>query len=139
VRELDPTFPRTGVIRQAYVKKGLFTDALDEIEKWRHAWGDQPWTWSELAYVYGSSGQQSQARYALQKLLEWDHRKPVDPAAVAWAYLGVGDKDQAFAYLEKAYVQHSNMLATLKVEPGFDPLRGDPRYQDLLRRVRLAE
>ena len=92
-----------------------------------------------LPTFMASSGQQSQARYALQKLLEWDQRKPVDPAAVAWAYLGVGDKDQAFAYLEKAYVQHSAKLATLKVEPGFDPLRADPRYQDLLRRVRLAE
>ena len=139
VRELDPNFPRTGVIRAAYVQKGLFTDALEEIEKWRRTYGDQPWTWSELAYVYGRSGQQSQARYALQKLLEWDHRKPVDPAAVAWAYVGVGDPDQAFAYLEKAYVQHSVMITTLKVEPGFDPLRADPRYQYLLRRVRLAE
>ena len=139
VRELDPTFPRTGVIRAAYVQKGLFTDAVEEIEKWRSVYGDQPWTWSELAYVYGHSGQQSEARYALQKLLEWDQRKPVDPAAVAWAYLGVGDTDNAFAYLEKAYVQHSAKLATLKVEPGFDPLRADPRYQDLLRRVRLAE
>ena len=117
VRELDPNFPRTGVIRHAYVQKGLFNNALDEIEKWRHAYGDQPWTWSELAYVYGISGQQSQARHALQKLLEWDQRKPVDPAAIALAYLGVGNKDQAFAYLEKAYVQHSLTLATLKVEP----------------------
>jgi len=42
-------------------------------------------------------------------------------------------------HLEAAYVQHSNTLATLKVEPGFDPLRADPRYQALLRRVGLAE
>jgi len=47
--------------------------------------GDQPLTWSELAYVKRRSGQQSQASYALQKLLEWDQRKPVDPAAIAWA------------------------------------------------------
>jgi len=139
VRELDPNFSRTGVIRAAYVQKGLFNNALDEIEKWQHVYGAQPWTWSELAYVYGRSGQQSQARHALQKLLECDQRKPVDPAAIAWAYLGVGNKDQAFAYLEAAYVQHSNTLATLKVEPGFDPLRADPRYQALLRRVGLAE
>jgi tetratricopeptide (TPR) repeat protein len=139
VRELDPTFPRTGVIRAAYVQKGLFSDAVEEIEKWRSLYGDQAWTWTELAYVYGRSGQQSQATYALQKLLEWDQRKPVDPAVVAWAYVGVGKKDQAFVYLEKAYIQHSMTLVTLKVEPRFDPLRDDPRYQDLLRRVRLAE
>ena len=139
VREMDPTFPRSGMIRFAYVQKGLFTNALEEIEKWRRAYGDQPWTWSELAYIDGKSGQQAQAEHALQKLLQWDPRQPVDPTAIAWAYLGTGNKDQAFAYLEKAYLQHSSAIATLKVEPGFDPLRNDPRYEDLLRRVHLAE
>lgn len=51
----------------------------------------------------------------------------------------MGEKDQAFAWLEKAYSQHSNALTKLKVEPAYDPLRGDPRFQDLLRRVRLAQ
>lgn len=139
VREMDPNFSRTGLIRSAYEQKGLFTNALEEIEKWRHAYGDQPWTWSELAYVYGRSGQQAQAEYALQKLLQLDQRQPVDPATIVWAYVGIGDKDQAFAYLEKAYLRHSSTLTSLKVEPGFDPLRGDPRYQDLLRRVGLAQ
>ena len=139
VREMDPNFSRTGLIRSAYEQKGLFINALEEIEKWRHAYGDQPWTWSELAYVYGRSGQQAQAEHALQKLLQWDQRQAVDPAAIVWAYVGTGNKDQAFAYLEKAYTQHSSTLTTLKVEPGFDPLRSDPRYQDLLRRVGLAQ
>jgi TolB-like protein/Tfp pilus assembly protein PilF len=139
VREMDPNFSRTGLIRSAYEQKGLFIDALEEIEKWRHAHGDQPWTWSELANVYGRSGQQAQAEHALQKLLQWDRRQPVDPAAIVWAYIGTGNKDQAFAYLEKIYLQHSSTLTFLKVEPGYDPLRSDPRYQDLLRRVGLAQ
>lgn len=138
VREMDPNFPRTGLIRFAYEQKGLSANALDEIEKWRRANGDQPWTWSELAYVYGRSGQQAQAEHALQKLLQWDQREPVDPAAIVWAYVGTGNNDQAFAYLEKAYLQHSSTLTTLKVEPRFDPLRSDPRYEDLLRRVGLS-
>jgi hypothetical protein len=46
---------------------------------------------------------------------------------------------EAFACLEKAYLQHSATIATLKVEPAFDPLRGDPRYQDLMGRVGLAQ
>jgi tetratricopeptide (TPR) repeat protein len=139
VREMDPNFPRTGLIRFAYEQKGLFSDALEEIEKWRRAYGDQPWTWSELAYIYGRSGKQAQAEHALQKLQQLDHRHPVDPASIVWAYVGTGNKDQAFAYLEKAYVQHSSTLTSLKVEPGFDPLRSDPRYHDLLRRVGLAQ
>jgi hypothetical protein len=63
----------------------------------------------------------------------------VDPAAFAWAYAGMGNKDQALAWLDKAYVQHSNHMKTLKVEPGWDPLRSDPRFQQLVQRVGLAQ
>jgi hypothetical protein len=62
-----------------------------------------------------------------------------DPSVFVYAYLGLGDKDAAFVWLEKAYAQHSNSITTLKVDPIYDPLRGDPRLQDLLRRVGLAE
>jgi hypothetical protein len=51
----------------------------------------------------------------------------------------VDNKDQALDWLEKAYDQHSNVMVTLKVEPGFDPLRSDPRFQNLIRRVGLAQ
>jgi len=138
VREMDPTFPRTGLIRFAYEQNGEFDNPLDEIQKWRRVYGDQPWTWSELAYIYGKTGQQSQAEYALQKLLQVDQRQPVDPAVIAVAYIGVGARDKAFDYLEKAYAQHSSAICSLKVEPTFDPLRDDRRYEDLLRRVGLA-
>jgi TolB-like protein/DNA-binding winged helix-turn-helix (wHTH) protein/Flp pilus assembly protein TadD len=139
VREMDPAFPRTGLIRFAYEQKGLFDNPLDEIQKWRRVHGDQPWTWSELAYIYGKTGQQSQAEHALQKLLQLDQRQPVDPAAIVIAYVGVGAKDQAFVYLQKAYAEHSSAICSLKVEPRFDPLRDDRRYEDLLRRVGLAQ
>jgi hypothetical protein len=51
----------------------------------------------------------------------------------------MGNKEEALADLEKAYSERGNILTTLRVEPAFDPLRSDPRFQDLLRRVRLAE
>jgi hypothetical protein len=51
----------------------------------------------------------------------------------------VGDKEEALADLEKAYAQHFNIMTSLKVEPGFDPLRSDPRFLDLLRRAGLAQ
>jgi hypothetical protein len=63
----------------------------------------------------------------------------MDPAAILRAHIGMGDKDQSFAWLEKAYSQHSNALTTLKVDPIYDPLRGDPRFQELMRRVGLAQ
>jgi len=61
------------------------------------------------------------------------------PRIIAWVYVGLGDKDQALAWLEKAYAQHSNELTTMKVCPVYDPLRSDPRFQDLLRRLGLAQ
>jgi hypothetical protein len=53
------------------------------------------------------------------------------------AYLGLGDNDEAFAWFERAYEEQSNILIYIKVSPWFDPLRGDPRFQDLVRRVGL--
>jgi hypothetical protein len=54
------------------------------------------------------------------------------------AYLGVGDKEQAFAWMEQAYEEQSMILQYLKVHPFFDPVRDDPRFADLLRRVGLS-
>jgi len=65
--------------------------------------------------------------------------KPVDADLFVWAYLGTGDNDEVFAWLEKGYAQHSNALIALKAYPYYDSLRGDPRFQDLLRRLGLAE
>jgi hypothetical protein len=58
---------------------------------------------------------------------------------LAVAYARLGDKDQALAWLEKAYAQHSNGLTSLKVDPTYDLVRGDPRFKDLLRRVGLEQ
>ncbi len=139
VRELDPNFSRAGLIRWAYDQKGMFKDALADTEFYRRVYGDQPWAWSSLAYVYGRSGQPVQAQHALAKLQELNRRRPMDPAVIAWAHVGMGNKDQALVWLEKAYAQHSNVMVTLKVEPAFDPLRSDPRFQDLMHRVGFAQ
>jgi TolB-like protein/DNA-binding winged helix-turn-helix (wHTH) protein/Tfp pilus assembly protein PilF len=138
VLEMEPNFPRAHVLIFAYAQKGLFAEALADIEKWRRV-DDTPWPWAAEAYVYGRWGQQEQARRALKKFEEVNRRQPMDLWAIACAYATMGNKDQAFALLEKAYSQHSNALTALKVEPGYDPLRNDPRFQDLLRRVGLAQ
>ena len=62
----------------------------------------------------------------------------VPPAAFVNAYLGLGDNAEAFAWLEQAYEEQSNILIYIKVFPLFDSLRGDPRFEDLVRRVGLS-
>jgi hypothetical protein len=75
----------------------------------------------------------------MEELLRYNRRHPLDPMMFVTPYVGIGDKDQAFASLEKSVAAHSPALVTLRVEPAFDPLRSDPRFDDLLRRVGLAQ
>ena len=116
----------------------MFADALADMQKWIGT-GFDPWYWSSLAYLYGRAGQEAQAQSALKRLLELNRHGQVDPSVVLWAYAGMGNKDQAFAWMERAYEQHSNSLTSLKVEPGYDSLRSDPRFQSFLHRVGLDQ
>ncbi len=139
VRELDPNFPRTNLIEHAYEQKGMFAEALADLQRTLSSLGDSPYTIAEMAYVYGRTGQRTQARLWLAKLEALNRRQPMDPATFVRPSIGMGDKEQAFIWLERAYAQHANSLIALKVDPVYDPLRGDPRFQDLLRRVGLSQ
>lgn len=90
-----------------------------------------------LGMVYALAGQKDEANKILNELLELNKRRYVTPAALANLYIGLDNKDQAFFWLEKAFQERSNYLAYLKVFPILDPLRSDPRFADLVRRVGL--
>src|SRR5579863_2572385 len=137
VLEMEPNFPRAQMLIDAYVQKGLYADALAAAEAW-HQRNPTPWTWTLLAYTSGRSGDRAKARLALQQLEQIGQRRPLDSLAFAVAYLGLDDKDKALAWLEKASMQHSSGLTALKVDPIYDPLRSDPRFQALTRRIGLA-
>jgi tetratricopeptide (TPR) repeat protein len=120
----------------AYVEKGRFAEALAEIKD--SSQESDIWTSAWQAYVYGRAGRQPEAQEALEKVRASYERGKTDADPVLWAYLGIGDREQALVWLEKAYATRSNLLTTLKVNPAFDPLRNDPRFIDLLRQVHLA-
>jgi len=133
----DPNFDRAlGIIIYAYVQQGMFSKALAEADVVGRIYGDGPWYWSTLAYVYGRAGQAERARRELVKLKNLSQHGQLSPDFMICAHLGMGEKEEAFADLESAYDEHYN-LTNLKVEPAFDPLRNDPRFQDLLRRLNL--
>lgn len=138
VLDMEPDFPRAHIVEFVYVQKALFAYALADVNKWQRVEGD-PWNWAILAYIYGRSGQPVQARQALQKLEDLNRHRRIDPTALAVAHTGMGNKDEALAWLQKAYLEHSGPLTALKVDPIYDPLRSDPRFQDLLRRVGLGQ
>src|ERR1700722_12336822 len=138
VHELDPSFPRVdGLTVRAYEEKGTFPDALAELEKSRPLYNS--WACAELAYIYGRTGQPAQAAVALARMEEFNRGQPLDPVVFVEPYIGMDRKDEAFLWLNKAYAQHSNALTALKVDPLYDPLRSDPRFEDLLRRVGLSQ
>lgn len=136
VLEMDPSFPRAHMLINVYVQKGLFADALADVEGWRHGQGTA-WGWGALAYIYGRSGQRAKAKFALEQLERVSRSQMVDPLSFSVAYIGIGDKEKAIAWLQKAYQWHSSSLTALKVDPTYDPLRNDPRFQALVRRIGL--
>jgi TolB-like protein/Tfp pilus assembly protein PilF len=138
ISQLDPNFPRARNVIFAYTENRLYADALAQAEAMRRLDPEDPWSWSSLAFVHGRSGQLEQAQTALEKLILLNRTHQVDPGAIARAYLGMGKKNETMAWLEKAYIQHSDTMTTLKVDPVFDPLRSDPRFQALMRRVGLT-
>jgi len=139
VREMDPSFGRTHLVVDAYLQQGRFAEALANLEDWRRTSGDGIHISSRLVYLYGRMGQTDKARAELRKLEAVNRTQSLDPVPMALAYVGIGDKEAALRSLEKAYAERSNLLTALKVEPVYDPLRDDPRFQELLRRVGLAE
>jgi TolB-like protein/DNA-binding winged helix-turn-helix (wHTH) protein/Flp pilus assembly protein TadD len=138
VLEMDPSFGRAHRVVDAYIQQGRFAESVAKLEEWRLVSGDGTNTSARLVYLYGRMGQNDKAQAELRKLEAMNQTHPPDPASMAMAYVGVGNKEAALNSLQKAYAERSNELTALKVEPVYDPLRDDPRFQELLRRVRLA-
>jgi len=136
VLDRDPGFAHAHDIGLVYVQTDQCSAALND-------WHAQPVQnlgsyWARTAYLEGRCGRPELARQALARVLELEKQHSHNPTMLAaTAYLGVGDKEKAVDWLVKAYQQRTNELTKLKVDPVFDPLRNDPRFQDLLRRVGL--
>jgi len=92
-----------------------------------------------LVRAYAHAGRRAEALRLLDELKRRQQTGYVPAAAFVNAHLGLGDNEQAFAWLERAYQEHSQILQYIKVHPFFDPLRGDPRFADLVRRVGLDQ
>ena len=138
VLEMEPNFPRAHMVSYAYVEKGRFADALADIESWSRI-DESPWIWSLRAYAYGRSGQPTKARQAMARLRHVYRRQQLDPSPMVIAELGLSNHDEALAWLHEAYTRRSSALTALKVDPTYDPLRSDPRFQKLLQGVGLAQ
>ncbi|MGC1297761.1 MAG: tetratricopeptide repeat protein [Alloacidobacterium sp.] len=112
-------------------------EAIPVLEKAASVTDRSPGVISTLVWAYAHTGRRADALRLLGELKKRQQTGYVPAGAFVNAYLGLGDNDEAFAWFERAYEEQSNSLVYIKVFPLFDPLRGDPRFQDLVRRVGL--
>jgi DNA-binding winged helix-turn-helix (wHTH) protein/TolB-like protein len=135
--ELNPRMARAHVsIGMTYVQMGKHEEAIAEIKQAISLQEDTR-NIAALGYAYAVAGKRDEARKVIDDLAERSKRKYVSPSFIAGIYAGLGERDQAFAWLEKAYQERQPSLTLIGVEAVFDPLRSDPRFADLMRRVGL--
>jgi TolB-like protein/DNA-binding winged helix-turn-helix (wHTH) protein/Tfp pilus assembly protein PilF len=138
--EMDPDFalPRM-VLGQAYEQKGMAPQAIAELQKAVANSHDSPPMLGSLGHAFALAGNKAEAEKILAQMLEQSKKRYVSPFYVAIVYAGLHENEKAMDWLEKAYADRSNAIIFLKVDPDFDGLRSNPRFQALLRRLALQE
>jgi TolB-like protein/DNA-binding winged helix-turn-helix (wHTH) protein/Flp pilus assembly protein TadD len=135
--EMDPNFALAhNQLGQAYLQKQMPDEAITELQKAVHLSAGSPTCIANLARAYALSGKKSEAIKLLSDLKKSATTNYSHASEIAVIYAALDDKTQAMSWLEKGYEERFNPGVLLR--PGFDPLRSDPRFQDLLRRIGLS-
>ena len=121
-----------------YLPQSMYKDGIAEFEEILVISPSSAVALSEVGYGHALAGRRAEAQRVLEQLDELSKSKYVPTVSIARIYTGLGDKDMAFTWLEKSYIDRSiGGLTCVKLDPTFDPLRSDPRFADLLRRMNL--
>jgi serine/threonine-protein kinase len=137
--EMDSNFWLSHInLGRSYTQKGMHAEAINGLERAREVSPGNTEVLSFLGFAYAAAGESAEALETLLELEEQSKLSYVPSYHLAIVHAGLGQKDQAFEWLERAFESHAVDLFTLKVEPMFDSLRSDQRFHDLLRRVGLA-
>ena len=135
--ELFPGFSRAHFrLGLTYLQKKMYPEAIAELQKISDR---DSMSIAALAYAYGLSGQKAEALKLVDELKQRSKREFVSPYYMAFAYVGLEERDQALTSLEKAYQDRDHRLRLLKAEPVWDSLRADPRFQDIQHGVGLPQ
>jgi len=137
--ELDPSlYIPHFLLSYAYVEKGMYEEAIAEAQKAIDlSEGRDPVVITTRGYVYAAAGNQEEAKKALSEALELSKQRYVSPWGIALIYVGLGQKDKAFEWLEKAYEEHDHWMYMFKVHRALYSLHDDPRYTALLKKMNL--
>jgi adenylate cyclase len=136
ILELDPNSADARLyLGLTYLQKGMFQEARVEFEHWAELRREAPT--ALLAYMHAAAGDRAEAQRLLEGLLSDAPPRGVPAAAIALIYGQLGDRDNAFRWLDRAVEERSSFLLFIKVSPRVDPLRSDPRFRELLQRIGL--
>jgi len=138
--ELEPTFPESHfLLSKAYWTKGLYSEAISEAQKGASYSGRTPRYVAGVGYALAAAGKRAEAHNVIDELARSAKSGNVSPSYIAGIYSTLGERDQAFEWLEKAYQVRDDQLTRIMIDPVFGSIRSDPRYADLLRRMGLPQ
>ncbi len=138
--EVFPDSPETYYrLGRAFEAKGMYDEAIAAYQKEMTLRGDDAKDVAALGRAYKVGGMRGVWRWQLERLKEEAARRKVNPDDFAVLYSLLGEKDQAFEWLEKEYARGGQGMVFVKVSPRYDNLRSDPRFQDLLRRMNFPD
>jgi tetratricopeptide (TPR) repeat protein len=120
---------------RAYIEKGMFSEAIAEARKAKEFAGVPTRPTAYLGYALAKSGRRAEARAEVEELLKLSQQHYVSPYSIAVIYSGLGERDETLAWLERGYQQRDPRMVFLKTDAMWNDLRGDPRFQDLMRRI----
>ncbi len=123
----------------SYALRGRHDEAIAEFQKAVVGWKSAVFPTAVLSHAYAVAGKESAARDVLDKLLARSKKEYVSPYEIAMIYAGLGDRDRAFEWLEKAYADRASLLVYFRMDPRIWSLQSDPRFQDLLRRMNFPQ
>jgi adenylate cyclase len=138
--ELNANFPAGHrLLSLCYEGKKMFKEAIAENERWEELTGNADKAAVFLARLYANCGRKDEARKIIERFSEEDIKNLHDHRALALAYSALGEIDKAFEFLDKSYAAHELASCNIKIDPKLDPLRSDPRYEELIKRMNFPE
>jgi len=136
--ELDPAFPNgQRYAAWAYLQKGMHSEAIAALRSSLNSLGRNPQIEGELGHALAVAGRGDEALATLEGLRQLSATRYVSPYSIALIHSGLGDRDQALAWLDKAFAERSDYMPYLRLEPMLDGLRSDHRFAALVERVGL--
>jgi adenylate cyclase len=136
--ELDPKFVQAHLwFGRPFLQKGMYEEAISELKQAVALSFESTISLAVLGHAYASSGKRNEALEIIDKLKDRSRKQYLPSYWIALIYIGLGEKNDAFVWLERAYQERSSWLVWIAVEPRFDSLRSDPRFSSLLSKMRL--